>query len=66
MVVKTFRRSFDSSEWNVPEVPSAQEALIVFGWFGSGPRFARPRTSEVPVSQELPTVAHLGALRVAS
>ena len=30
-VVATMRRSFDSSEWNVPEVPSAQELLMVLG-----------------------------------
>ena len=30
-VVEMTRRSFDSSEWNVPDVPSAQELLIVFG-----------------------------------
>lgn len=27
----TTRRSLDSSEWNVPLVPSAQELLMVFG-----------------------------------
>jgi len=30
-VVATTMRSSDSSEWNVPEVPSAQELLMVFG-----------------------------------
>ena len=29
--VDTFRRSLDSSEWNVPEVPSVQDVLMVFG-----------------------------------
>ena len=40
--VETLMRSFDSSEWNVPEVPSAHESLIVFGWLGSGPTVPRP------------------------
>ena len=65
-VVKTRTRSFDSSEWNAPDVPSAQASLMVLGWLGSGPSDARPRTSEVPVSHELPTVAHFGACRTAS
>ena len=30
-VVAITMRSFDSSEWKVPDVPSAQELLIVFG-----------------------------------
>ena len=30
-VVETTMRSLDSSEWNVPEMPSAQEVLIVLG-----------------------------------
>lgn len=33
----TTRRSFDSSEWKVPDVPSEQELLMVFGWLGSAP-----------------------------
>src|SRR5438477_6989575 len=65
-VVATLRRSFDSSEWNVPDVPSAQELLIVLGWFGSGPSAARPSTSDAPVSQETPTLPHFGALSVGS
>ena len=55
-VVNTLMRSLDSSEWNVPDVPSAQESLIVLGWFGSGPRCRGPSTSEAPVSHERPTV----------
>ena len=65
-VVETFRRSFDSSEWKAPEVPSAQEPSMVLGWLGSGPRPARPSSSEAPESQERPTVAHLGAWSAAS
>src|SRR5262245_10467282 len=66
-VVDTLIRSLDSSEWNVPDVPSAQESAIVLGWLGSGPRAARPSTSEAPVSQERPTVdPQLGACRAAS
>ena len=58
-------RSLDSSEWNVPELPSAQDALIVFGWFGSAPPDIVPRpTSKVPESQDAPTVAHSGAFSV--
>ncbi len=64
--VETFRRSFDSSTWNVPEVPSAQVALIVLGWLGSGPLVERPSSSDAPESHEMPTVAHLGALRTES
>ena len=62
------KRSFDSSLWNVPEVPSAQELLIVFGWFGSAPpeRLARPSNSDGPESQDVPTVAHFGAFKVLS
>jgi len=30
-VVWITRRSLDSSEWKVPDVPSAQELLMVFG-----------------------------------
>jgi len=30
-VVAIIKRSLDSSEWNVPDVPSAHELLIVFG-----------------------------------
>jgi hypothetical protein len=29
--VETTMRSLDSSEWNVPEVPSAPALLMVFG-----------------------------------
>src|SRR6185295_14437442 len=65
-VALTLSRSFDSSEWNVPAVPSAQESAMVLGWLGSGPRVPRPRTSEAPVSQDDPTVAHLGAWSAAS
>src|SRR3954462_7112246 len=64
-VGETLMRSSDSSEWNVPLVPSAQELLTGLGWLGSGPRLARPLSS-VPESQEIPTVPHLGALSVAS
>ena len=62
------RRSFDSSEWNVPELPSAQELLMVLGRFTSVPPLIvpRPRSRLGPESQEVPTVAHLGALRVGS
>ena len=31
LVLATTIRSFDSSEWNVPEFPSAHPALIVLG-----------------------------------
>src|SRR4029079_17776366 len=64
--VDTLMRSLLSSEWHVPEVPSAQELAMVFGWLGSGPRVPRPRSSAAPESHELPTVPHLGARRVAS
>src|SRR5256885_9393346 len=62
------RRSFDSSEWNVPELPSAQVLLMVLGRFTSFPPLIvpRPRSRLGPESQEVPTVAHFGALRVAS
>jgi hypothetical protein len=59
-------RSFDSSAWNVPEVPSAQESLMVFGWLGSGPLPSRPSRRVAPESQELPTTPHLGAWRTGS
>src|SRR5262245_29988074 len=65
-VVATLSRSLDSSEWNVPEVPSAQDPLMVLGWLGSGPLPSRPSRSEAPESQEIPTTAHLGARSVAS
>src|SRR6188472_3857066 len=65
-VVETLRRSLDSSEWNAPDVPSAQESLIVLGWLGSGPSVPRPRRSEAPESQERPTTAQDGAWRAAS
>src|SRR5687768_7495800 len=65
-VVDTLIRSFDSSEWNVPDAPSAQESLIVLGWLGSGPRLARPRSSDAPESHERPTVVQDGACRAAS
>src|SRR5712691_6857839 len=64
-VVDTLIRSFDSSEWKVPVVPSAQEPMIVLGWLGSGPTPSRP-VSSVPESHELPTVPHLGAFRTGS
>jgi hypothetical protein len=64
--VDTLRRSVDSSEWKVPDVPSAHELLIVLGGLGSGPRASRPRSSEGPESHELPTAAHFGAFSVAS
>ena len=48
-------RSFDSSKWNTPEVPSAHELLIVLGWLGSGPTASRPSSSDAPESHELPT-----------
>src|SRR5262245_32020353 len=65
-VVETLIRSFDSSEWKVPDVPSAQEPAIVLGWLGSGPSVARPRRSDGPESHEMPAEAHFGALSVAS
>src|SRR5688572_9071083 len=66
-VVDTLMRSLDSSEWKTPDVPSAQESLMVLGWLGAGPRLARPSTSDAPVSQDRPTVApQLGACRAAS
>src|SRR4030095_10738602 len=52
--VETLRRSFDSSEWNVPDVPSAHESLIVFGWLGSGPSAARPVKHQRPEAQGAP------------
>ena len=64
--VETLRRSFDSSEWKVPEVPSAQEPPIVLGWLGSGPLPSRPRSRDGPESHELPTAAQRGARNVAS
>src|SRR5262249_56548184 len=60
-VVATISRSFDSSTWKVPDPPSAHEPLIVFGGLGSGPTVPRPRTSEGPLSHQLPTGAHLRA-----
>src|SRR4030095_1861877 len=57
---ETRMRSFDSSEWNVPEVPSAHESLIVFGWLGSGPMVPRPSSSDAPESHDAPTVEHRG------
>ena len=62
------RRSFDSSEWKVPELPSAHELLIVFGRLVSLPPVIvpRPRSRLGPESQDVPTIAHLGALSVAS
>src|SRR5215216_4805157 len=65
-VVDTLMRSLLSSEWNVPEAPSAQLPASVLGWLGSGPLPSRPSRSAVPESHELPTVAHLGARSVAS
>jgi hypothetical protein len=65
-VVSTLIRSFDSSKWKLPEVPSAQESLMVLGWLGSGPRPARPRSRDAPESQAAPTVPHFGACSAAS
>ena len=65
-VVETRMRSFDSSEWKTPDAPSAQESLMVFGWLGSGPRPARPRSSDAPESHERPSAVHDGACRAAS
>ena len=59
-------RSFDSSKWNTPEVPSAHVPLTVLGWLGSGPTEARPSSSDGPESHELPATPHFGALSVAS
>src|SRR3974390_1547681 len=61
-------RSLDSSEWNVPEVPSAQDALMLLGWLGSAPPdiVSRPSSSDAPESHDEPTVAHFGAFRVVS
>src|SRR5688572_11196746 len=64
--VETLMRSFDSSEWNVPEVPSAHESLIVFGWLGSGPTVPRPCSKDGPESHEIETVEQRGACSVAS
>ena len=58
--VETTIRSFDSSLWYEPEVPSAQESPKVLGWLGSGPRPARPSTSDRE-SQELPATSQAGA-----
>ncbi len=65
-VVAMERRSIDSSEWYVPEVPSAHELLIVFGWLGSLPpeMVSRPFSSAAPESHDEPTVAHCGAFNV--
>ena len=67
-VLVTTMRSFDSSEWNTPELPSAQLLLMVLGWFTSTPPLIvpRPRSRVGPESQEEPTVAHFGALSVGS
>ena len=67
-VVVTTRRSFDSSEWKVAEVPSAQALLMLFGWFGSAPpdNVSRPRMSEGPESHPDVTFTHFGALSVES
>src|SRR3974390_2193442 len=61
-------RSLDSSEWNVPEVPSAQDALMLLGWLGSAPPdiVSRPSNSDAPESHDEPTVAHFGAFSVGS
>ena len=68
MVLAIDSRSLDSSEWNVPELPSMQELLMVFGWFTSVPLVIvpRPKSRVGPESQEEPTVAHFGALSVVS
>ena len=67
MLVMT-SRSLDSSEWNVPELPSAQEALIVLGRFTSTPPLIvpRPNSRVGPESQDVPTAAHFGAFSVGS
>ena len=67
-VVATIRRSFDSSEWNVPDVPSAQELLMVLGWFGSEPpaRVSRPSSRDGPESHPEAVFAHFGAFSVVS
>ena len=59
-------RSFDSSEWNVPELPSGHAVPIVFGWFDSTPPVIVPRPSNRvgPESHDVPTVPHQGAFSV--
>ena len=66
--LETTMRSFDSSEWKVPELPSAQELLMVFGRLVSFPPLIvpRPRSSVGPESHDVPTVPHFGALSVES
>ena len=60
----TTMRSLDSSEWNVPELPSAQELPMVLGWLGSVPpdMVPRPNSKDAPESQEEPTAVHAGVL----
>lgn len=67
-VVATTRRSFDSSEWKVPDVPSAHELLMLFGWLGSAPpdSVSRPRMSDGPESHPEATFTHFGAFNVES
>ena len=61
-------RSLDSSEWNVPDVPSAHEPLMLFGWLGSAPPdiVSRPKSRDAPESHDDPAVAHFGAFNVLS
>src|SRR4051812_34227536 len=54
----TLSWSTDSSEWNRPELPSAQAPLMVLGACCSGPTVPRPSTRLVPVSQLAPTAPH--------
>jgi hypothetical protein len=67
-LVCTTSRSFDSSEWYVPDVPSAHALLMVFGWFGSEPpaSVSRPSTSDGPESHPDATLTHFGAFNVLS
>src|SRR5258708_1632254 len=60
LTLEMSRRSLDSSEWKVPELPSAQELLMVLGWLTSVPPLIvpRPRSSVGPESHEVPTVPH--------
>ena len=64
----TIIRSFDSSEWKVPEFPSVQELLMVLGWLTSTPPLIvpRPNSRVGPESQDVPTAAHFGAFSVGS
>ena len=62
----TTMRSLDSSEWNVPVLPSAHELLMVLGWLVSTPPLIvpRPNSRDVPESHDVPTAAHPGAFSV--